>query len=75
MITPTSDFRFRANCISTPCVPRFCGEIFIAYAGLDIPVRFTFIDETVYLQVFEIKLKTSQEYLVEALETRCALRT
>ena len=49
--------------------PALRGEIFIAYAGLDIPVRFTFIDETVYLQVFEIKLKTSQEYLVEALET------
>ena len=48
--------------------PALRGEIFIAYAGLDIPVRFTFIDETVYLQVFEIKLKTSQEYLVEALE-------
>ena len=48
--------------------PALRGEIFIAYVGLDIPVRFTFIDETVYLQVFEIKLKTSQEYLVEALE-------
>ena len=48
--------------------PALRGEIFIAYAGLDIPVRFTFIDETVYLQVFEIKLKTSQVYLVEALE-------
>lgn len=48
--------------------PALCGEIFIAYAGLDIPVRFVYLDQTIYLQVFNIKLKTSQEYLVEALK-------
>ena len=49
-------------------IPAVSGTFSVGYAGLQLPVSFTYAEKTVYLQVFNIQLKTEEEYLVQALQ-------
>lgn len=45
------------------------GEIVVGYANLSIPVEVAYVDQTIYLQVYNVKIKTTKDYITEALET------
>ena len=45
------------------------GELTVSYAGLTIPVNFTYINKNIYLQVYNVKIQTTAEYAAYAIES------